>query len=237
MDRLIEDGKLTVPLFHGTSTVFINSILQHGLGAKNPIHEYGIHELAKKVLLLAEDNLKDWDVFTQKEQSFRNMVNQTSSTRGLNFQHGDIYLSPSKYTAIRYAISNRYGSEFITYTLDLLAELIRRNITGAKDHLYREFRSAFSLLDISPKPITIEVSNVPVAALWDEHGRDPSLWFELMAETLRTSPDMFQLNLQQTNFRSVRPISADALRVWLIIVKRNRHAIPEYTLDELVIQE
>lgn len=83
----------------------------------------------------------------------------------MNFQHGDTYLSPAPITAIRYAADNRYGSELLTYTLDLLNELVHLKIAGVCDKLYRAYPHIFEKLDVSPAPLLIRVDDISPTAL------------------------------------------------------------------------
>lgn len=69
------------------------------------------------------------------------MVEQRSAA--MNFQHGETYLSPSRLTAIRYAANKRYGSELLSYTLYFLNELIRLEVDGVQDKLYRAYPHIF----------------------------------------------------------------------------------------------
>jgi len=110
-----------IPLYHGTSTLFLKDILELGLGGKNPLKEWRVLEFAEKIWPLVENSLADDVQLAQKIQTFGKMVEQTSGE--MNFQHGDTYLTPEASTAMRYAINKRYGSELLTYTLDFLCKL------------------------------------------------------------------------------------------------------------------
>ncbi len=37
--QILRDGKLTIPLFHGTNELFLDSIQRYGLGGRNIIQE------------------------------------------------------------------------------------------------------------------------------------------------------------------------------------------------------
>ena len=104
--------KVSFPLYHGTSSLFLDSIIKVGVGGTNPIADWGVLEFAKELYPLVEQHLSHVDGHMAKCASFKLMVQQKSEA--LNFQHGDSYLSPAKSTAIRYAVNNRYGSEMLT---------------------------------------------------------------------------------------------------------------------------
>ena len=57
--KITKDGKLTIPLFHGTTTIFLESIIENGLGGRNPIKDLNLFELANEVYTLSEKYLKD----------------------------------------------------------------------------------------------------------------------------------------------------------------------------------
>lgn len=44
-----EDGTLNIHLYHGTSTLFLDSILKHGLAGVNPVKEWELVELCNEV--------------------------------------------------------------------------------------------------------------------------------------------------------------------------------------------
>lgn len=121
MTRKAFKDELPIPLYHGTSSLFLGSIIRSGLGGLNPIAEWHLLEFARLIYPLVEKHVSTRDDFVVKAQTFRFMVEQKSAA--MNFQHGDTYLSPSLSTAVRYAVNKRYGSELLTYTLDFLAEL------------------------------------------------------------------------------------------------------------------
>ena len=45
IDILNSDGYLTIPLYHGTSTIFWDSIKTHGVGRRNGIKEWQVLDL------------------------------------------------------------------------------------------------------------------------------------------------------------------------------------------------
>jgi hypothetical protein len=121
------ENRLTIDLYHWTSSLFLDTIVQNGLGAINPVMEWNLLELSKEVYKLSEEFLKETTYFMISSDSFKRMAEQKPST-GFNFQHGDTYLSASRYTAANYAINKRYGSEILTYTIDFLQQLLKLDI-------------------------------------------------------------------------------------------------------------
>jgi hypothetical protein len=113
--NLVVGGKLTVPLFHGTSTLFQSSILETGLGGRNVIEDLGLRAIVHELLTYDEDlaTIPNWTFERQfllkvaEDPSCQNPVGHT----GFNFRYGGTYVTPSKQTAARYALSSDCGSE------------------------------------------------------------------------------------------------------------------------------
>jgi len=128
---------LPIPLFHGTSSLFLDDIIRLGLGGLNPVIEWRILEFAQTIFPLVEQHLSQEERLIVKVGEFKLMVEQRSVA--MNFQHGDTYLSPSSATAVRYAVNKRVSSELLSYTLDFLQELLRRKVSGLAKDLYRRY--------------------------------------------------------------------------------------------------
>ena len=135
-----------------------------------------------------------------------------------NWQHGDTYLSPSKTTAIRYAIGKRFGSELLTYTLYFLQELVRMDIAGVKDELYQRYREAFGLLETCPSPVVIAARQIPIASLLGEDGGVASVNLKRLEKIRRNDTNSADILAQQINFRLQQPVSGRLLRFWMINV-------------------
>lgn len=103
---VVVDGVLRLPLFHGTSSLWLESIGQNGLGgAWPPIHE------AKALLgkILERIPPSDRDLGAEK------MVLQEEGFT--NWQHGQVYFSLAFDDAEHYARSNALGSELLSECL------------------------------------------------------------------------------------------------------------------------
>lgn len=215
---------LSVPLYHGTSTLFLSGILEHGLGGDSPIARWRVLEFAQGLWPLVETHLAEEEDWMLQAQSFGWMCEQRSSH--FNFQHGHAYLSPAEQTAVRYAVDKRYGSELLSYTLEFLGELVRRKIIARASDLTAEYSELFNLLGYSFAPILIEVANVALQNLLDEGGNSPRRNLEQMTQTLATcDADLAQCVLQQTNFRLVKPAPLADLSFWLLDLGRGGHSM------------
>jgi hypothetical protein len=231
----VESGidSLPLPLYHGTSTLFLDGITKSGLGGSNPIADWRILDFAKVLQPLVDQHFSRDEGWMVKAQSFGFMVEQKSAH--FNFQHGDTYLSPALETAARYAVDKRYGSELLTYSLEFLQELINRKAPGVVDKLYQQYPQIFGFLDISCAPLLVRARRVPIGALMDEHGRDPSHNLQRIKQISDDESRTSEILLQQTNFRLSRSVPVSELTFWLINVKRWHRFQSEYSLHLLLV--
>lgn len=164
--RLIdEDGVLTFPLYHGTSSLFLPSIMEHGIGGRNIIEEYNVLEFARELY----KKLKTSKGHTLSEgvvAEFENMCKQRITGGNFNFRHGGVYLSVSVGQAAKYA-NCKYGSELISYVMEFYENLnlqsdtaINRKYGDLLQFLGRGKDSAFKIL--------IEVNGINIESLQTE---------------------------------------------------------------------
>ena len=59
MLSVVSNNILNIPLFHATSTLFLNSILEHGLGGKNIVNELNVLDNLQEIYNTAERLLPD----------------------------------------------------------------------------------------------------------------------------------------------------------------------------------
>lgn len=202
--KLFKDGQLMIPLFHGTSMLFVDEIFEKGLGAIDPLQEYGIKETLEKLIQ------KGYEYLPKSEHgrlTFSNaMLNQTMG----NHKYGGVFLSPSKITAVKYS-RNYYGSEFISQTIALYYFLKDSSVPVELDN---EFLN--NILDSPFQPAVIMATKVQCSWLQSEISRIPieesfnklqSIWDDGSLD--------FQYFSQQTNFKLCPPhiITSDHLKV------------------------
>lgn len=210
--NLKNNTPLPFSLYHGTSTVFLKSIIENGLGGVNPIHEWNVLELAEKVFELSKEHLEDYTPFRNRRNSFENMVYQR--TGGMNWQHGETYLSSTISKATSYASSNWMGSELLTTTADFLKELTKRNIPEAVNKLYKEHPEVFKLLETSPSAILIEIPGLLLENLKSENGGD--VLEDL--EYINNDQNLGKEDLIFKNFRLTKKIEPEALKIYMVNV-------------------
>ncbi len=227
------DNRLTIDLYHGTSTLFLDSIVQNGLAGINPVQDWNLVDLCKEVYDLSEQHLKTTELFERSAYSLKLMAEQNpSSNSSFNYQHGETYVSPSKMTAIRYA-TKKYGSEMLTYTIEFLNELLKQDIPYVKSELYRKYHQIFGFILAAPSPLLIQVKNVKVDSLLSEQGDKPDSKLEFISKTLAEVPEMADSLLQQTNFRLIQPVEVSNLKIYIVNVKDYNGSLRDYNLYEI----
>lgn len=219
---------LEFPLYHGTSTLFLEGIARFGLGGQNPVEQLRVIECAQRLLPIAEARVSDSRVLQAVFSSFQRMAAQTNT--GLNFQHGQPYLTPALNTAIRYAVNKEQGSEIITYTLKIIRELIQLGEKEVKETLYQEFSELFALLDIQAAPVLLHVDGVEEDSLLSEKGEPATSTLEYIRKTLIKFPDKGADLCQQENFRLTSSLSSARVTAYLISVRRYHIFAPDYCL-------
>ncbi len=226
------DKNLNFDLYHGTSTLFLDSIVQHGLGAINPVKEWNILDLCREVYELSEEYLRDTQLYANSIHSFKMMAEQ-SNEKVFNYQHGDTYLSPAKSTAIRYAINKEYGSEMLTYTIDFLKELLKKEISYVSTELYQKYWKIYDLIEAKPSPLLVQIKNVNINSLLSEKGDDPIINLNILQDFIKEGNESFEIMGQQLNFRLTTPIDLKNLQFWLINVHKYHQFAPLYNLYEI----
>ncbi len=160
---------MPIPLYHGTSTLFLSDILKFGLAGKsNPIKDLCVREFAAAILLLAKKHLSQNRNFFRIADSFSAMVEQKSAI--WNFQHGDTYLHASSVKAVGHAVAHKYGSEILSHSLIILEELVLSLPREDVRKLHKSYPVFFKLLHLRPAPLLITLEAVPIKDLLDEHG-------------------------------------------------------------------
>jgi hypothetical protein len=229
-----DNNYLPIPLYHGTSTLFLDSIIKNGLGGVNPVKELNLIELSKEVFNLCETHLKGTDFPGFGLASFKAMTEQTNPGK-LNWQHGDTYLAAALKKAAGYAINKQYGSELLTYTIFFLKELLRLKIDYVTDDLAKKYKKVFKLIHINPAPVLIQVNNVLKSALLDEKGENPQSHFNDINEDLNMEIKFQEMGFQAYNFRLISPIPLTNLKLYLIHVNNYNQFKHEFTQYEIKI--
>jgi hypothetical protein len=194
------------PLYHGTSSHYLGSLI-----AGQTVPEWDLRHAALDLLRDAWAALEERGV--SPDWSHRAVLNQESL--GANWQHDSLYVSPSKLTAVRYAVSNAdYGGELLTlcrYSIDQLIELDSSCAAG----LSSRYRNLEDLLKGGGKPLLIEFRDVPRKSLVPEVGNRTVQWAIDLLES--KDPIMREALGQQINFRLSLEASVIHNISWIVL--------------------
>ena len=183
--EFVKDGRLTFPLYHATSHLFRESILQHGLGGHDPIKELNVLDLLRKLIDYEKLNPIADGLWFYLENMAQQIV-----TSGANWQHGQVYLTSSRLKAQNYS-GHKYGSELITETLNLYLKLGRPDCFTAAEH------PLLKLLESDPQPLVFKLNSVPVSILAGEKGND-------ISDIFCTYGEFLQEDAQEKDFNFLR---------------------------------
>lgn len=171
-NQIISNGELRWPLFHGTNSMWLQSIAEKGLGSAFPFHERALQALR---VLYERTHPQDKDYTTEK------IISQ--STGAWNWQHGQVYFSLSFSDAWRYA-QNKLGSELLSECLAYRRKEIER--LGFEGALDSNMAWLDELSAQAGTPVVIAALNMPAQELDREREggslADDIFWIEEQRE-------------------------------------------------------
>ncbi len=228
--------------YHGTSFLFLESIVKHGLGGINPNIKFKNLELLQYLSTQAEKYLKENQHYQKYRESVLAMANQTdlempsknNENIFLNYRHDCIYVSYSIERAAIYACTNRYGSEILEYCIKLYKLLKERFI----DFQLRDDLNLFGIekyLDYKHRPILIEISGVKDHELETEKGYEAGEVLSNLRQLIPTlsKKEKFE-KLQFVNFRLLRTVPINRLKVYEIDFESHpRYKDFEWTMTKI----
>jgi hypothetical protein len=210
---LVEDGRLTVPLFHGTSSLFCESIRTSGLGGRNVVEDMGIRKAAASLLELTRPYEERPEWLSPRDACAR--IAADPSTQLLpdrdsmfSFRYGGTYVSASSETAANYALLYPGGGESLTYTVALyrLLSSVRPDLAERKEFItLRDFAAP------SATPLLVEARDVEITALRAEQGGKIARILACMEDALQDY-DNYDFVVGQHNFDLTHPVPPHKLR-------------------------
>jgi hypothetical protein len=213
---LVLNGLLTIPLFHGTSSIFYESILKHGLGGINIIRDLGVIDLLARLVQLCDQHLEPKDDWELTMFSARQIASQSVADRGWNYRHGGVYLSPSVGTAARYAANKKYcSSEAIEYFM-LLHERLKGEAPTLLTSIARDATALLNLVSRPGVPLVLRLDDVAVDSLRSEHGKEISKSLEYLERMLNKKNINISGMGQQTNFECTALVPVSALTIYKV---------------------
>lgn len=176
---VVVDGVLRLPLFHGTSSLWLDSIERNGLGgAWPPIQE------AKALLGKILDRIP----LSERDLGAEKMVLQEEGFT--NWQHGQVYFSLAFGDAERYARSNALGSELLSECLHYAEEF---DLVAMLPGWLKDLRG------IPKMPVVLKVAEVQIS--WLERERR----LEGTANDALAKLDEFRQK-QHSNFEAIEAV-------------------------------
>lgn len=188
---------LPFPLYHGTSTIWRESIIEHGLGGHDVLKELQALAFYNQCRVHLQSIPADKLAADLHPYLIDLIATQRVTAAGFNFRHGGTYLTPSRNTAERYA--NRYGSELLqeckrVYDVILHAE------NGQTPEWARQFDALLCVLMQAGKRLLVRIDDVNLHELEAEDGTDAlihiSPLLDMIAERERAVENCAQLRRQ-----------------------------------------
>lgn len=206
---------MKLKLYHSTSSIFMNSIIEYGLGGINPNIKYRNLDLLRFLFKVSEKELINDPNYLKQRPDISAIAVQdiVKSTNGdlMNFKHDNIYVSLTQQRAICHAAFTKYGSEILQNCIDLF--LLLKN----KKHDFRlpqelNLFNIESYINKEIKHILIEIEDVDVQDLETEFGENAKddlnkaqkNWL-MMNEKDRSE------KMQMYNFRLLKPIPSSKM--------------------------
>jgi len=144
---------LSFPLYHATSSLFLDSIKEYGLGGVDPVKNFRVIELLIKLEIIADKKISN----STEWQYSKNIVSRFTLKNKM-YEHGQVYLTPCLMQARSYAL-NIYGSEAFSETFKLI-ELLDREKVEIPFVIIDEFKSFFSLRSVNCEPIIFRLHDL-----------------------------------------------------------------------------
>ncbi|WP_170756502.1 hypothetical protein [Ruegeria lacuscaerulensis] len=202
----------SIPLWHGTDASLLSSIVNNGLGGRNPVDELGAISFLHRAFeaIGYQQNQKEF----MRTMSFQNAYFASKQLNaGMNFRHGGVYVTSSQQTAASYATR---APEAVYYCREFLDNL-KGSETEAVAHLLDEYPKLKLFLDGDSNPIVLEVLRVRRDRVFDEHGgRISENQIETYNRLFGNHEPGCGIDLNFA-FEISEVISADNLSVWRVL--------------------
>jgi hypothetical protein len=184
---VVYDGLLKVPLYHGTNSIWWESIREYGLGGRNVITELGVIELLKELLTISDAN--GLEAPSDKlRHSAENIATQKVGVEGWNYRHGTTYLCAAPMKAAAYTSARRCGSEAIEYCLGWY-EMIHEKCPELLVQLSERLEPLLAISAKGGVPLVLEVRDIPSDILRDERGKDIKAVLDHLSELVTWHSD------------------------------------------------
>jgi hypothetical protein len=205
--------------------MFLDSIERYGLGGINIVAHTNVLPLVQQLNQLASVELDKeymdygWGML---RMTIECICSQSPGSR-INWQHGDVYLTPSVNRAMSFAVENKYGSELFT-NLKYLIDFIDKHTDKKAQALVAQYPLVQELLAQEGRPIVFEINNLLADDLLDEGGLPAATDYAkaiqyvntLSDEEIREEDGLFK----NIGFRLKHPLAFDRLIVHEVKIKK-----------------
>jgi hypothetical protein len=165
---IVENGVFTCPIFHGTTSLFIESIIENGLGGKDPLTTLRARETFTELFELGENQLGNDPFWIESRKKLTPLARQEYLGGNFSFQHGESYLTPIRECALDYATTSRLGGcELLYYMHILIKQLMYKQVDGIE---YVVSQELVDILTTDHKPVLITLNHLPKISVATETG-------------------------------------------------------------------
>lgn len=213
---------MKIKLYHGTSKIFLDSIVKYGLGGINPNFEYKNFDLFKYLTEKSEYLLSENSEYINMRPEVMSIYNQTDlffkdsygEIKSVNYRHDGIYAAYSRERAAIYCCDNKYGSEILEYCVKLYLLLK----SDDKSFVLPKELNLFKIenyVNIEHNPIVIEILDVEGYEVETENGKRGEDALKALQKSLPqlTQKQKFE-ELQFLNFKLLNPIPKHRLKFY-----------------------
>lgn len=234
IDRATDINFNAKSLWHGTSTIWMESIAQNGLGAINIATEYKLIKLLAFLYAEVERLNINAPGLGSRRKSIKAIITGGPvyhDNIALNYSYDGTYVSMSPLRAAQYACSTRVGSELLDYCEFLMYVLRNSQIDIPKD---LDSINIMSIINSQAYPILVEITTFDDKELVLEDGKDAQFKLNEIRNIYPKLPieEHFKL-IQFSNFKLLKPISPLFLKFYRVDYKGDPFDIdfkPTYTL-------
>jgi len=208
--------------YHGTSTIFLQSIRRYGLGKINPSIDYKNLEVLEFLYEKAEENLlhvAEYEVIRKPVtatvyQTNLQLLHEDGRVENLNYRHDGIYVALSRERAALHACLNKLGSEVLEFIVTLLKLLRSNNINVSLPESINLFKVE-NYIHMNPKPIIVEVLKISEDDLEKEDGKTAVEALDFLRRTMPKLSKKQQFEfLQYCNFKLLKPVEPENLKFY-----------------------
>jgi hypothetical protein len=164
-------GNFQKPFYHGTTTLFLDSIRETGLGARNWVKKYGWHDVFVDLFNLGDQLLSDDTHWKAERNNLIPIAHQQNTKDGLdfNFSHGEVYITPIRSVAEKYA-KIKCGCELLEYIF--IVFYILREKGFLKEAMALVPENVMALYNQPYKPVIILINGLRWRDIVTETGFD-----------------------------------------------------------------